>query len=65
MEILKNKKTQFDKEFDYNQFQYNELDEADFKENELEEIETELKILTNAEEIKTALAKAYHESRGR
>jgi len=33
---LKNQKLQFDKEADYNKFQYNELEEALFKENELE-----------------------------
>lgn len=60
-ENLKSQKTQFDKEFDYNQFQFNELDEANFKENELEDIETELKMLTNAEGIKNVLAKAYYE----
>jgi DNA repair protein RecN (Recombination protein N) len=60
-EKLKDQKTQFDKEFDYNQFQFNELDEAGLKENELEDIEAELKMLTNAEGIKTALAKAYFE----
>ena len=43
-EELKNQKTQFDKEFDYNQFQFNELDEAGFKENELEDIDAELKM---------------------
>ena len=60
-ETLQNKKTQFDKEFDYNQFQFNELDEAGFKENELEDIEIELRMLSNAEGIKTALAKTYFE----
>ena len=60
-ENLKNQKTQSDKEFDYNQFQFNELDEAGFKENELENIEIELKMLTNAEGIKNALSKAYYE----
>ena len=60
-ENLKSQKTQFDKEFDYNQFQFNELDEASFKENELEDVEAELKMLTNAEGIKNALAKAYYE----
>jgi DNA repair protein RecN (Recombination protein N) len=60
-EQLKEQKTQFDKEFDYNQFQFNELEEAGFKENELEDIDTELKMLTNAEGIKNALAKAYYE----
>ena len=61
LEKLKNQKTQFDKEFDYNQFQFNELDDAGFKENELEDIEIELRMLTNAEGIKTALAKTYHD----
>ncbi len=61
LEDLRKRKTQFDKEFDYNQFQFNELDDAGFKENELEDIETELKMLTNAEGIKTALAKTYFE----
>lgn len=60
-ENLKNQKMQSDKEFDYNQFQFNELDEAGFKENELENIEIELKMLTNAEGIKNALSKAYYE----
>jgi DNA repair protein RecN (Recombination protein N) len=60
-ETLQNQKTQFDKEFDYNQFQFNELDEAGFKENELEDIEIELRMLSNAEGIKSALAKTYFE----
>ena len=58
---LKEQKLQFEKEFDYHQFQFSELDEAGFKENELEDLEQELKLLTNAEGIKNALAKAYHE----
>ena len=60
-ENLKNQKIQFDKEFDYHQFQFSELEEAGFKEDELEEIETDLKMLTNAEGIKNALAKTYFE----
>ena len=58
---LKEQKLQFEKEFDYHQFQFSELEEAGFKENELEDLEQELKLLTNAEGIKNALAKAYHE----
>ncbi|RYG51015.1 MAG: DNA repair protein RecN [Chitinophagaceae bacterium] len=58
---LKKQKLQFDKEADYNQFQYNELDEAGFKENELEGIDAELKLLSNAEGIKAVLTKAYFE----
>jgi DNA repair protein RecN (Recombination protein N) len=58
---LKNQKQQFDKEADYNQFQYKELEEAGFKENELEDIDAELKVLNNAEGIKGALNKVYFE----
>ena len=43
LEELKTQKQQFDKEADYNQFQYKELEEAGFKENELENIDAELK----------------------
>ncbi len=60
-ESLKEQKTGFLKEFDYHQFQYNELEEAAFKENELEETEQQLKMQTNAEEIKLALTKTYFE----
>ncbi|SHF92672.1 DNA replication and repair protein RecN [Cnuella takakiae] len=60
-EALREQKTQFDKEFDYHQFQFSELDEAGFRPDELEESETELKLLNNAEGIKTALAKGYYE----
>lgn len=58
-EELKKQKLQFDKEADYNQFQYNELEEAGLKENELENIAVELKMLSNAEGIKGALNKVY------
>jgi DNA repair protein RecN (Recombination protein N) len=58
---LKEQKAQFDKEFDYHQFQFNELEEANFKENELEELDQELKLQTNAGGIKNALNKAYYD----
>lgn len=58
---LKQQQLQFEKEADYNRFQYNELDEAGFRENELEETEAELKLLSNSEGIKLALTKAYFE----
>ncbi|MGN6294843.1 MAG: DNA repair protein RecN [Chitinophagaceae bacterium] len=57
-EALKERQLQFNKEADYQQFQYNELEEAGFKENELEEIDAELKMLSHAEGIKTMLDKA-------
>lgn len=52
-------KQTFDKETDYLQFQFEELSNAGFVENELEDGEVEMKLLTNAEAIKTVLAKAY------
>jgi DNA repair protein RecN (Recombination protein N) len=58
---LKSQKLQFDKEADYNQFQYNELEEAGFRENELEDTDAELKMLSNAEGIKAVLNKVYFE----
>lgn len=58
---LKEQKLQFDKEADYNKFQYTELEEAGFKDNELEETDADLKMLSNAEGIKAALSKVYFE----
>lgn len=60
-EQLKEQKQQFDKEADYNSFQYKELEEAAFKDNELEGIDAELGMLNNAESIKAALDKVYND----
>ena len=60
-ERLKEQKLQFDKEADYNQFQFKELEEAGFKENEIENIDAELKMLSHAEGIKGALTMVYFE----
>ena len=60
-EALKDQKKRFEKEFDYNQFQYSELEEAGFAGNELEELDTELKLLNNSEGIKASLSKTYCE----
>ncbi len=57
---LSNKKEQqaaADKELDYHKFLYEELEEAQWQENELEELDAELKLLSNAEEIKSILGK--------
>ena len=61
LDALKDQKQKFDKEADYNRFQFTELDEAGFRENELEETDAELKMLNNSEEIKSALSKVYFE----
>ncbi len=41
---------------DYNQFLFDELEEAGFTENEIEELDTELKLLSNAENVKQELS---------
>jgi len=61
LDELKDQKQKFDKEADYNRFQFTELNEAGFRENELEETDAELKMLNNSEEIKSALSKVYFE----
>lgn len=59
LELLQQQKAAFTKELDYNQFLFDELNELDLKENELEDLDKELKLLTNAEGIKTSLSKVY------
>ncbi len=61
LETLISQKNNFQKELDYNQFLFDELNEAGFKENELEDLDNELKTLSNAEEIKTALTASVYE----
>ena len=55
------KKNNFLKDYDYNKFLFDELDQASLKENEIEEAEKEIKILSHAGDIKTALSKIYFE----
>lgn len=57
LEALQQQKAAFTKELDYNQFLFDELNELGLKENELEELDNELKLLSNAEGIKTTLTK--------
>lgn len=61
LEELKVQKATFQKEFDYHQYLYNELDQLHLGDDELETLEAELKLLTNSEGIKTALSKVYFE----
>ena len=46
---------------DYNQFLFDELEEAGLKDNELEDLEAENKLLSNAETIKQELNSVYFE----
>ena len=58
---VEEQKLQFTREFDYNKFLFDELEEAGFQENELEEADTQLKLLSNSEGIKAALEKSVYE----
>jgi len=55
LNTLNDQKNNFNKEYDYQKFLFDELEEANFADNELEAADTELKVLSNAESIKTAL----------
>ena len=59
LEKLREEQATVNKESDYNQFLYNELEEANFAENEIENIEAELKLMSNAENIKSTLSEIY------
>jgi DNA repair protein RecN (Recombination protein N) len=57
---LQEQKNAFTKEADYHQFLFDELNDLCFKENELEELDQELKVLSSAEGIKSALNKVFY-----
>ncbi|HEY5368591.1 MAG TPA: DNA repair protein RecN [Hanamia sp.] len=59
LEQLRTAQADANKELDYNQFLFNELEEADFKENEIEDIDAEIKLMSNAENIKSSLTDIY------
>ena len=61
LEALQLQQTNANKELDYNQFLFDELNEVDLKENELEDLDAELKLLSNAENIKQQLNDVYFE----
>ena len=59
MTTLQEEKNAFNKELDYHQFLFDELNELNLQEDELENLDNELKLLSNSEGIKTALEKTY------
>ncbi|HEY8690057.1 MAG TPA: AAA family ATPase, partial [Chitinophagaceae bacterium] len=61
LEEWKHQQSAANKELDYHKFLFEELEEAGFKENELEDIEGDLKMMSNAENIKSTLTKIYFE----
>jgi DNA repair protein RecN (Recombination protein N) len=61
METLQAKQAEANKELDYNQFLFDELEAAALAENELEELDAELKLLGNAETVQQQLFAVYHD----
>ena len=59
LERLKEEQALANREFDYNKFLFDELEESDFSENEIENIEAEIKLTSNAENIKSVLSETY------
>jgi len=61
LEALNDEQAAANKEFDYNKFLFNELKEVNFSENEIENIDAEIKLISNAENIKAILSAIYFE----
>src|ERR1017187_1992107 len=61
LNLLKAEQESATREFDYNSFLYEELDKANLLENELENIESEIKLISNAENIKATFSEIYFE----
>lgn len=59
LDALKSEQLAANREFDYNQFLFNELEEANFAENEIENVESEIKMMSHAENIKASLNEIY------
>lgn len=61
LEALQQQQTAANATYDYNKFLYDELEAAALKPNELEDLDAELKLLSNAENIKQQLGSVYFE----
>jgi len=61
LQKLKEEQALAEKELSYNQFLYDELEKAGLQENELEELDAEIKLLSNAENIKQQLNQISYE----
>ena len=59
LDVLRQEQTNADKEADYNKFLVEEFTDINLKENELEDLDAEIKLLSNAENIKTQLSAVY------
>ena len=61
LEGLQEQKNVFIKEYDYNKFLFDELEDAALAGNELEDAEAELKLLSNSEGIKLVLTRVVYD----
>ena len=61
LEAMQLQQANANKELDYNKFLFNELQEFSLKENELETLDAEIKLLSNAENIKQQISSIYFE----
>ena len=59
LEKLRAEQSAANKELDYNQFLFDELENANFSENEIEDTEAEIKLMSHAENIKSILSEIY------
>ncbi len=59
LEKLRTEQSAANKELDYNQFLFDELENANFSENEIEDTEAEIKLMSHAENIKSILSEIY------
>lgn len=57
LELLEGRKAEAMKEYDYQAFLFNELEEASFGANEIENLEAELRLLEHEEQVNAALVK--------
>ena len=60
LETLRLLQLNANKELDYNQFLFDELNELGFTENELEDLDIELSLLSNVENIKKQISEVYY-----
>ena len=61
LEVLQQQQSEANAILDYNRFLFDELDAVALKDNELEDLDAELKLLSNAEQVKQQLGAIYFE----
>lgn len=60
LRTLQDEQAASEKESDYHKFLFEELEKANFSENEIEELEQEIRIMSNAENIKSTLTSVLY-----